>query len=52
MLARYLSMNSINWIEPNAFKGLNNVKRLFLDGNQINDTSLDSLNCLPNLQWL
>lgn len=50
--SRYLSMNAINWIEPSAFKGLTNVKRLFLDGNLLNDTSLDSLNSLPNLQWL
>jgi hypothetical protein len=49
---RYLSKNSISGIEPNGFKGLGNVTRLFLDNNEINDTSLDALNSLPNLQWL
>lgn len=47
-----MSKNALNWIEPFAFKNLMNLTRMFLDNNELNDTALDSLNNLPNLQWL
>jgi len=48
----YLSKNDIQHIEATAFKGLVNLKRLFLNNNKINDSSLMSLDLLPSLQWL
>ena len=48
----YLSRNDINLIEPNGFMNLTSLKRLFLDHNEIGDSSLISLNKLPALEWL